>query len=74
MTLRSAHTHPIEGPVIIVHSAGVITHENVTEMPMHAFGPFASEQAARDWHSAGPDDDCEKVIIDIYPPHPKENQ
>jgi hypothetical protein len=70
--LKSAHKHRIEGPVIVIHSPGVVTHENLTEMPMHAFGPFEDEVAAHAWYGQsildGIDDKCEKVIIEIYAP------
>jgi hypothetical protein len=66
--LSSAHNHPLEGPVVIVHSPGPVTHEGITETPMHAFGPFPSEEIARAWADAGPSDDCYKLIIDLLDP------
>ena len=68
MTIESAHDHPITGPVVIVHSKGPLTDGIRTENPMHAFGPFPTEEAARLWAAAGPDDDCHQMIIDIFDP------
>jgi hypothetical protein len=67
--LHRVHTHPITGPVAVIHSTGVLSHENVIEMPMHAFGPFTSEDEARLFHEHNyPSDQCTKTIIDIYEP------
>jgi hypothetical protein len=66
--IESAHDHPIEGRVIVVHSMGPITDGLRVENPAHAFGPFDSEQAARDWDASGNEDDCFKVILDLFEP------
>lgn len=69
MSIPSGHNHPIEGQVVIIHSPGVITHDNLTESPMHAFGPFASEADALIWSNNGEaNDECVKLIIDIFEP------
>jgi hypothetical protein len=65
-SLQSGHDHPTYGPVIIVH--GPVTDGIRAENPAHAFGPFADEQAARDWDAAAPPDDCFKTILDIFEP------
>ncbi len=68
-SIPSGHNHPIEGRVVIIHSPGVITHDNMVESPMHAFGPFDSEDDARQWEQAAAQPDgCVKLIIDIFEP------
>ena len=69
--LRRGHDHPMEGPVVVVHSQQIITHTGLLETPMHAFGPFADEDEARRWHEEVPidfRDTCHKLIIDLIPP------
>lgn len=62
------HLHPIEGPVVVVHSREVLTHEGLARSPMHSFGPFATEEEARRWEADDRDDTCKKVIIAIFDP------
>lgn len=65
--LPRAHNHPVQGPVVVVHSPGTVTHDNVTETPMHAIGPFRSEAEADLYHRMF-NDMCEKVVIDLIEP------
>lgn len=68
--VESAHDHPIEGPVVVVHSQGPITDGLRVENPAHAFGPFSSEAAAREWEAVNDaDDQCYKTIIDVFDPY-----
>lgn len=62
------HTHPMAGTVVVVH----IRHADqpLTEgddNPAHAFGPYPSEDAAREAEALVPDA-CHKVILDLYDP------
>jgi len=66
--IESAHNHPIDGPVVIVHSQGPITNGLTHENPAHAFGPFISEMEARFWDASMEPDDCYKTIIDLFEP------
>ena len=72
--IKSAHNHPLDGTVVVLHFQP--RHRgNILNTPMHAFGPFYDEAAAILWHAVvlSEDDDCVKLIIDLFDPYPKAN-
>ena len=62
----SGHNHPVEGRVIVLHCRA---DDVISDTPMFAFGPFPSVERAIEWHATfKDDDDCFKVIVDIFDP------
>jgi hypothetical protein len=68
VTIRSSHSHPVEGPVCVLHSPSTAVYFGLTNDPVHAFGPFDSEAEARLWEETGHDDVCERLIIPLIDP------
>jgi hypothetical protein len=67
--IRTGHNHPTSNPVIVVHykyaDMPLLGDEPDSNNPAHAFGPFINTDAARAFEE-GREDDCNKVILDLY--------
>ena len=63
---RRQHTHPLDGAVAVVHSRTRGPLDDGTDNPAHAFA-FPSEAAAIAFEAKA-EDDCHKVILDLFIP------